>query len=25
MAWFEPGEDWRWCFVDEVYIDQLDQ
>ena len=17
---FEPGEDWRWCFVDEVYV-----
>jgi len=22
MQSFEPGEDWRWCFVDEVYIDQ---
>lgn len=18
---FEPGEDWQWCYVDEVYID----
>ena len=18
---FEPGEDWRWCYADEVYID----
>jgi hypothetical protein len=17
---FEPGEDWRWCFFDEVYV-----
>jgi hypothetical protein len=17
---FEPGEDWRWCYVDEVYV-----
>ena len=17
---FEPGEDWRWCFVDETYV-----
>ena len=17
---FEPGEDWRWCFVDEAYL-----
>ncbi len=17
---FEPGEDWRWCFVDEVFL-----
>lgn len=21
MESFEPGEDWRWCFVDEVYLD----
>jgi uncharacterized UBP type Zn finger protein len=19
---FEPGEDWMWCYVDEVYIDE---
>ena len=18
---FEPGEDWRWCYVDEVFLD----
>lgn len=18
---FEPGEDWKWCYVDEVYIE----
>jgi uncharacterized UBP type Zn finger protein len=18
---FEPGEDWRWCYVDEVFMD----
>ena len=18
---FEPGEDWRWCYADEVYLD----
>ncbi len=18
---FEPGEDWRWCWVDETYLD----
>lgn len=18
---FEPGEDWRWCFVDQVYVE----
>jgi hypothetical protein len=17
---FEPGEDWRWCYVDETYV-----
>jgi hypothetical protein len=17
---FEPGEDWRWCYVDEVFV-----
>ena len=17
---FEPGEDWRWCYVDEIYL-----
>ena len=17
---FEPGEDWRWCYIDEVYV-----
>jgi uncharacterized UBP type Zn finger protein len=17
---FEPGEDWRWCYVDEAYV-----
>jgi hypothetical protein len=17
---FEPGEDWRWCYVDEIYV-----
>jgi hypothetical protein len=21
MKSFEPGEDWGWCFVDEVEID----
>ena len=20
MQSFEPGEDWRWCYVDEVYL-----
>lgn len=19
---FEPGEDWRWCYIDEVYVEQ---
>jgi len=19
---FQPGEDWQWCYEDEVYIDQ---
>lgn len=19
---FEPGEDWAWCFVDEVYVEE---
>ncbi|NUP06149.1 MAG: UBP-type zinc finger domain-containing protein [Polyangiaceae bacterium] len=18
---FEPGEDWQWCYVDEIYLD----
>ena len=18
---FEPGEDWRWCYVDEIFLD----
>jgi len=18
---FEPGEDWRWCYADEVFLD----
>ena len=22
MQSFEPGEDWRWCFVDEVYVEE---
>ncbi len=21
MQSFEPGEDWRWCYVDEVFLD----
>ena len=20
---FEPGEDWLWCYIDEVYVDQI--
>lgn len=20
MASFEPGEDWRWCYVDEMFV-----
>jgi uncharacterized UBP type Zn finger protein len=20
MASFEPGEDWRWCYVDEMFL-----
>jgi uncharacterized UBP type Zn finger protein len=20
---FEPGEDWGWCYVDEVYFEEL--
>jgi uncharacterized UBP type Zn finger protein len=20
---FEPGEDWGWCYVDEVFLDSL--
>src|ERR1700745_4478419 len=23
MRSFEPGEDWRWCYVDEVLVQQL--
>ena len=19
---FEPGEDWRWCYIDELYVNQ---
>lgn len=19
---FEPGEDWQWCYIDEVYVEQ---
>lgn len=19
---FEPGEDWKWCYEDEVYVDE---
>jgi hypothetical protein len=22
MQSFEPGEDWMWCFVDNVYIEE---
>ncbi|HMA37360.1 MAG TPA: UBP-type zinc finger domain-containing protein [Chloroflexia bacterium] len=20
---YEPGEDWGWCYVDEIYIEEL--
>jgi hypothetical protein len=20
VASFEPGEDWRWCYVDEAFV-----
>lgn len=25
MRSFEPGEDWGWCYVDKVRLDDLDQ
>ena len=25
MRSFEPGEDWGWCFVDNLYFDPLPQ
>jgi hypothetical protein len=25
MRSFEPGEDWGWCYVDEVILDDVDQ
>ena len=21
MKSFEPGEDWKWCYIDEMYLD----
>jgi uncharacterized UBP type Zn finger protein len=21
---FQPGEDWGWCYIDEMYLDSLD-
>lgn len=20
---FEPGEEWRWCYIDEIMLDQI--
>ncbi len=25
MRTFEPGEDWGWCYVDKVILDDVDQ
>ena len=25
MRSFEPGEDWGWCYVDKVILDDVDQ